>query len=608
MTARVSGVSTGGARREDALGALLTDTDRERVLAEAYAWIKSLRHVPVDGRSFRERFAYRDASLWWFTELYLHKTRHAERAIATLMALDRAVEAWEPAALRLTSEDPVEQRAALAFGAARGVAVSLDSKAAAWPDRRWASYQIGLTATLSRLRRRPRPLPRMHPRVAAFVHTAFWRRNGHQAPADESYIGPVLAALEARLGAGGLAYVGVGPRRNFRARRWWDPVTAGLPSNLVVPIEQIAPRERLHQSLGLWKARHRLAAEVITPSAMREAARVLGCDLWSVLEPELTDVALLQWPWSARAMDEAGAALDAIEPQVVATYAEAGGWGRALVLEARRRGIPSVGIQHGFIYRHWLNYRHEPDEMQPLGTDGGFPHPDRTLLFDGYAERHLRDLGHLPTDTLRVTGSPRLDALSARCRSLAADREAIRASLGVAADGRVAVLAAKLSEVREHLPELFSAVMATTAAQLIVKTHPAETPDEYRALAAGLDRISVVPADADLAWLLVAADAVVTRNSTVAVDGLTLGIPALVIGLPNNLSPFVEAGAMLGADRGAMQPAVAAVLYDRKVREGLIEGGRAFVSRAGTQSDGHAAERAVTEILALGPPAPVGGG
>ena len=52
---------------------------------------------------------------------------------------------------------------------------------------------------------------------------------------------------------------------------------------------------------------------------------------------------------------------------------------------------------------------------------------------------------------------------------------------------------------------------------------------------------------APLAPLLAACRAVVTVNSTVALDAAVLGIPALVIGLPNNLSPFVEAGALAGA-------------------------------------------------------------
>jgi hypothetical protein len=119
-------------------------------------------------------------------------------------------------------------------------------------------------------------------------------------------------------------------------------------------------------------------------------------------------------------MDEAGAALDALSPSAVVTYAEAGGWGRALMLEARRRRIPSVGLQHGFIYRHWLNYLHEPDEMTAAGADRGCPIPDRTLVFDRYAESHLRSAGHFPDRALQVAGNG-MDQLGRTVRSAAAD-------------------------------------------------------------------------------------------------------------------------------------------------------------------------------------------
>ena len=151
---------------------------------------------------------------------------------------------------------------------------------------------------------------------------------------------------------------------------------------------------------------------------IRRHAVIDGCDCWDIVREELAGVALLQWPWSARAMDEAGAALDALRPAVALTYAEAGGWGRALMLECRRRGIPSAGLQHGFIYRHWLNYRHEPDEMLPdpdHPADAGFPRPALTLLFDDYARAPSRDgTGTSRPTSLAVTGSPRLDALVAR--------------------------------------------------------------------------------------------------------------------------------------------------------------------------------------------------
>jgi hypothetical protein len=587
------------ARQRSTPAELLDDTDRERVAEEARRWIKSLRLVRDAAGTFRERFAYRGTSLWWFTELYLHKTRRLERAVETVLALDRASERFAPVSIEIDSTDAVEQRTARAWGAARGITVAVTARPAEWPRRKWDSYQIGVTGQLSRLRPSARIRPLAPARVAAFVHTAFWRPSEGSGPGDERYIGPVLDALKTRMEPGALACVGLGPRRNFRARRWWDPMVARLPTDLVVPIEQLASRDALKESLELWRRRYVLADAITAGDGIRHAGQCLGCDLWSVLEPELRDVAMLQWPWSARAMDEAGAALDALSPQAVVTYAEAGGWGRAVVIEARRRGTPSVGLQHGFIYRHWLNYLHEPDELEPEGADPGFPCPDRTLLFDAYAERHLREEGHLPAASLAVTGSAGLDALAARVREQARHRQAVRASHGVGPDGRLVVLAAKYSEIHRELPELFEAVMALPSARLVVKTHPAETAEGYAHLARGLERIIVAAADADLAALLAAADAIVTRNSTVAVDGLVLGIPSLVVGLPSNLSPFVAAHAMVGAPRGAIRAALDRVLYDRRAREALLDQAARFVVEASMRADGHSAQRAADEILAL---------
>ena len=48
---------------------------------------------------------------------------------------------------------------------------------------------------------------------------------------------------------------------------------------------------------------------------------------------------------------------------------------------------------------------------------------------------------------------------------------------------------------------------------------------------------------------------------------------ALVVGLPSNLSPFVDAGVMLGAaDAGAIAGQIDALLYDREVRDRLAAG------------------------------------
>jgi hypothetical protein len=370
-----------------------------------------------------------------------------------------------------------------------------------------------------------------------------------------------------------------------------------------VPVERFSSRGALHEAFDLWKRRDVLARAITEGASIREAAVVDGCDLWPVLARELEDAVRVQWTWSARAIDEAGAAIDVLAPDVVLTYAEAGGWGRAIVLAARRRGVPSAGAQHGFIYRHWLNYRHEPDEIAP-GPDGdsGFPYPTKTLVFDRYAAEDLQRRAHLPAASIEITGSPTLDALAERVRAETPEERAdLRRTLGVPPDGSLAVLAAKFSEIKDELPSLFAAVAARPSLRLVVKTHPAETPDGYRRLADGIANVSVAGADADLARLLGAADAIVTMNSTVAIDGLVLGVPALVVGLPNNLTPFVEAGAMRGAARDSVGEALDALLYDRQARAAQMAAAGRFAADFAMRADGRAAARAAEGVLALMP-------
>ncbi len=577
----------------DALEAIPTDTNR---------WIKSLRLVDYGGETMRERFTYRGDSLWWFTEIYLHKMRRLERAVATIYALEAARERHAPARIEIQHADAVVRAAATAFAGAHGLPIDVRGEHSRERGHSWSSYLIGLTARLSRVRHRAAPPPSAHAPVAAFVHTAFWKiAAGGDGPQQESYVGPILDAVVKRGGPDALTCVGVGPQQNFRARRWWHPLAAhGTPAPALTPIEQLAPRAALNGAMDMWRQRHQLARAITTGDAVRHAGMFRGCDLWDLLRPELEAAALLQWPWSVRAMDEAGAAIDALEPSVVVTYAEAGGWGRALMLEARRRRVRSVGLQHGFIYRHWLNYLHEPDEMQAARADAGFPFPDRTLVFDNYAVEHLTTAGRLPPASLRVTGSARLDDLARRFSELNRERENLRSGLGLANGQPLAILAAKFIEVERELPALVAAVAARPDIRLTIKPHPAETPDLYRPFIADAANVSIAEANVDLSHLLAAADVIVTMNSTVAIDGLILGLPALVIGLPNNLQPFVSAGAMMGARTGDdLTGPLTSLIYDRTVRDAQARAAARFIGHYSLGADGHAAERAADEILAL---------
>jgi len=587
-------VDCGTAPRQVELTAYLDPAAEERAHDEEYAWIKALRGLRVDGVPFRTRFTFRGDSLWWFAELYLHKEQAILNVFRTIAAFDALVEREQPRAIRYV-DGPVPGLIAAA-AAKRGIRYagpawrSASAVALARIDARARALSAG--SRLSRLRT-PRA-PAVRARIAAFVHRAFWRADGRDGGA-ECYIGPLLRALEERVAPGDVRYVGVGPRSNFRARRWWDPLMgegAGH-SGRVVPIERYAPIGALREARQLYRDRHEILRSLRASEDLRTHAVIKGCDCWPLIRRQLAGIALLQFPWSARAMDEAAAALDALRPAVAVTYAEAGGWGRALALESRRRGVPLAGLQHGFIYRHWLNYRHEPDEIAPdavNANDRGFPLPASTLVFDDSAAAHLVSAGSFPATAIAVTGSPRLDDLIAAVRGTGEEDVARIRRECAAVSGRAFVLfAAKERQARPVLPALIRALSTMDDVQLVVKPHPAETPDVYTDSIAGARNVHVVKSSASLPLLLAAARAIVTVNSTVAIDGMALGVPTLVIGLPNNLSPFVDRGMMLGAATDAeIRAALGRLLYDQEFRGSLGRG-----------TEGRAAARAADAILAL---------
>ena len=588
-----------GPRRVD-LAAYLDPAAEERAHEDEYAWIKAVRHLRVDGEPFRARFTFRGDSLWWFAELFLHKEQRILRALRTIAAFDALIERDRPLSVRFVagSDAGVVAQAA----AARRLRYS----GPGWPNAAWQLLRMDTRATALALGARlsraglPRP-PRERARVAAFVHRAFWQGADGGA---ESYIGPVLRALESRVERGQIRYVGIGARSNFRARRWWDPLRQPLASRTagrdtaMVAIERYAPAAALSASRTLYRQRHLIRGQMWDSEELRAHAVIRGCDCWPLVRAQLAGIALLQFPWSARVMDEAAAALDTIGPEVAVTYAEAGGWGRALALECRRRAIPLAGLQHGFIYRHWLNYRHEPDEMLPdphNTADTGFPYPASTLLFDDYARQHLSTAGRFPASALGVTGSARLDELVAAVGALTqTDLDRARAETH-AGDRPVVLFAAKEREARPFLPALVAAIREMPGVQLAIKPHPAETPGVYAAAIAGVANAHVLPASMPLAPLLAGMGALVTVNSTVAVDALSLGVSALVIGLPNNLSPFVDAGVMLGAGTPQeIRAALAKLLYNQEFR-GMMR------SRLGSlaRRDGGSAARSAEAILSL---------
>ena len=234
-------------------------------------------------------------------------------------------------------------------------------------------------------------------------------------------------------------------------------------------------------------------------------------------------------------------------------------------------------------------------------ADRGFPCPTLTLLYDDFAAAHLQSAGRFPPSALAVTGSARLDTLVHRASLVTVDdMERTRRAVGASEGQSVVVVAAKYTQIAGVFPSSCETPATSPAcAWSSSPTRPRPRRRTWRQPMARHTSASRRPAwiSADLTRI---ARLLVTVNSTAAIEAMVLGVPSLVLAMPNNLTPFVEAGAMAGVFEGEpIGPALRALLADEQGRAALLQRSAAFMARYRVGSDGGAARRAAEEIVRL---------
>jgi hypothetical protein len=85
---------------------------------------------------------------------------------------------------------------------------------------------------------------------------------------------------------------------------------------------------------------------------------------------------------------------------------------------------------------------------------------------------------------------------------------------------------------------------------------------------------------------------------------MALGIPALSVGVPNNLTPFVVEGGIAGVFHPSeLEPALARLLWDDEARKAQVASGLTCAAAGGVRADGRAAARAAEALAGLAGPA-----
>ncbi len=362
------------------------------------AWTKEWGRRPLlDGRSFRELFAWKGVSLWWFAELYLHHSTDAPRHVRVIESVHRILDAEAPDELETVGLSPEDTLLVERTCTARGVLFHGPRRLTRFPaagkvaavvrSSRWNAAKALLTAAKARLAGPPpAPPPEPAPTVLFLSHAAFWRARaeGEDAVEYEHYFDRLIpAAAESGLRP---FVVAVGPRAAFRRRGRREQVAEwlrfGAPDDPFVHVNRYSDA-RVHREVRRATATIREGWERLRRSpALADAFSHRGVAFADLAEADLAGTMLLQLPWAVRCYEEMAAVLASVRPAVVCLYAESSGWGRAAVAACRAAGVPTVAIQHGIVYPKYYSYRHAADE-----TDT--PVPDATALFGASARRLL---------------------------------------------------------------------------------------------------------------------------------------------------------------------------------------------------------------------------
>lgn len=600
-----------------AASSYLEPAGAEHVEEAASAWTKAWGRRPLlDGKNFRELVRWKEQSLWWWAELYLHHSTEATRYVRLIELLTRILEAEAPDEAEIVGLPRDE--ALLAARACTAWRVLLQGRVPRGPAGvRRQLRSVSLHSRLNTLKTVLTALktmlsgaaPRLAParvddvrRTVLFLsHAAFWRHRRDPATGTtqvyEHYFDRLIPEVEADPSLRA-AVVTVGPRAPFRRRglreRLADWLHLSRGSARHVHMDRYTRWRVVRET---WRATRRVRAAWRTlrdAPALRESLSHSGVSFADLAAPDVAATLLLQLPWAVRSYEETVEMLRAVRPDVLCLYAESSGWGRAALAACRAEGVRTVAIQHGILYPTYFSYLHEADE-------GDCPRPERTAVFGEAARSFLVTRGRYAPDALVVTGSPKFDDLLKAAATW--DRTALRARLGVAEDEKLVVLASRFRPIRSThqavgsaFPGLVAAVEQLERVRCVVKPHPAERAEPYEAVlrAAGATRVRVVPPSSDLMELLFAADVLVTVESLSAVEALVLDRPVLVLNMPTNLRELVEAGVGYGVPEGVdPKPALWALLFDEPTRERLAQARADYRPVLAAGQDGRATARIV---------------
>lgn len=291
-------------------------------------------------------------------------------------------------------------------------------------------------------------------------------------------------------------------------------------------------------------------------------------------------------------------------PDAIMLLGESFTAGRAIIAQAKSKGIPTLLLAHGMYYRYHLYFNHIDGDIGPNkeATAPYCPIPDKFAMYDEYTKDVLVSYGKIPDADVIVTGVPRYDILTRADKVF--NREKIFNRLGLDRRKRLVTWMAQPSSAHEsNINAVYNAVKSLQDVQLVIKLHPSQDQKAmiYRKYKSFKPLIiggyGVITFE-----LLYASDIVISWRSTTALEALILDKPLIIVDLVGKpvLPSYVEYGAAIYIDKeDALIPAIESILYDRETRQKLALARDRFLSEIGYRQDEQASQRVADLVIEM---------
>ncbi len=287
----------------------------------------------------------------------------------------------------------------------------------------------------------------------------------------------------------------------------------------------------------------------------------------------------------------AGRMLKETKPRLVFMTCEFDQFNRALTYLAKKQGIPTIALQHGIITPEHPGYIFKNREIRKTL-------PDITCVYGPEYKKILVKYSIFKEEEVIVTGSPRYDVLSKAAEIY--NRKRILEEIGADPEKKVILWTTQTHGLPENenllnIEAVKEALMEMSSAQLIIKLHPGEEQSGKLYREYGLDAI-IVPGEYDIYALIYAADIVLLKHSTTAIEAAIMKKPVIVMNLSGKPNPtdYVNGGIALGVYKKEELKKRIKELLDKP--DILSQSRRHYLEKYLYHLDGMATER-VVEII-----------